>query len=311
VKTTVSRALCVLLSLALVAVPVQPAAAAPGGPGFGGGGDIWSEWETIVRQNDLSMEVMNEIHRFTRDLVTRLFQVARSLIDSGSARTLLDILEVLARLAEASGDRFAWVYRQAVDDMRRFFGDGSTWTGAWFGKQSKRTSMVMANAVEERMQSGNSSRTTETGLEETRTIAETVNRRNDLREGARMAWNAGEELGRQATSIPSTRAGVQALLAGQAAMLKSQAVVIQGIGQRMNAIATQNSVVSQQLHAANQNLKQIADGEQRRAEIEEQGTQQAMEITAEAMTSTTNTLGELMENTLGVFSRYRPFGNGR
>jgi hypothetical protein len=220
---------------------------------------------------------------------------------------VLDIIEILIRLAEASGDRFAWVYRQSLDDMRRFFGDGSTWTGTWFGKESKRTSMVMANAVEERMQSGNSSRTTETGLEQTRTIAEIANTRRDLPEGARMAWNAGEELGRQATNIPSTRAGVQALLAGQAAMLKSQAVVIQGIGQRMNAIATQNSVVSQQLHAANQNLKQVADGEQRRAEIEEQGTQQAMEMAAEAISSTPNTLGVLMEDTLGVITRYRPF----
>jgi hypothetical protein len=288
--------------VALAAVLAQPVMAAPGG-----GDDVWSEWEVINQQNDRSMVTMNEIHVFTRDLVTRLFQVARSLIDSGSARTVLDIIEILIRLAEASGDRFAWVYRQSLDDMRRFFGDGSTWTGAWFGKESKRTSMVMANAVEERMQSGNSSRTTETGLEQTRTIAEIANTRRDLREGARMAWNAGEELGRQATNIPSTRAGVQAMLAGQAAMLKSQAVVIQGIGQRMNAIATQNSVVSQQLHAANQNLKQVADGEQRRAEIEEQGTQQAMEMAAEAISSTPNTLGVLMEDTLGVITRYRPF----
>ena len=294
--------LCAFLSVALAAVLAQPVMAAPGG-----GDDVWSEWEIINQQNDRSMVTMNEIHVFTRDLVTRLFQVARSLIDSGSARTVLDIIEILIRLAEASGDRFAWVYRQSLDDMRRFFGDGSTWTGAWFGKESKRTSMVMANAIEERMQSGNSSRTTETGLEQTRTIAEIANTRRDLREGARMAWNAGEELGRQATNIPSTRAGVQALLAGQAAMLKSQAVVIQGIGQRMNAIATQNSVVSQQLHAANQNLKQIADGEQRRAEIEEQGTQQAMEMAAEAISSTPNTLGVLMEDTLGVITRYRPF----
>ena len=294
--------LCAFLSVAIAAVLAQPVMAAPGG-----GDDVWSEWEVINQQNDRSMVTMNEIHVFTRDLVTRLFQVARSLIDSGSARTVLDIIEILIRLAEASGDRFAWVYRQSLDDMRRFFGDGSTWTGAWFGKESKRTSMVMANAVEERMQSGNSSRTTETGLEQTRAIAEIANTRRDLREGARMAWNAGEELGRQATNIPSTRAGVQALLAGQAAMLKSQAVVIQGIGQRMNAIATQNSVVSQQLHAANQNLKQVADGEQRRAEIEEQGTQQAMEMAAEAISSTPNTLGVLMEDTLGVITRYRPF----
>jgi hypothetical protein len=122
-----------------------------------------------------------------------------------------------------------------------------------------------------------------------------------------MAWNAGEELGRQATNIPSTRAGVQALLAGQAAMLKSQAVVIQGIGQRMNAIATQNSVVSQQLHAANQNLKQIADGEQRRAEIEEQSVHQMMDLTMGAMTSTPESIGIMMENAIGVFSEYRPF----
>jgi hypothetical protein len=298
----VRAVLCAFLSVALAAVLAQPVMAAPGD-----GDDVWSEWEIINQQNDRSMVTMNEIHTFTRDLVTRLFQVARSLIDSGSARTVLDIIEILIRLAEASGDRFAWVYRQSLDDMRRFFGDGSTWTGAWFGKESKRTSMVMANAIEERMQSGNSSRTTETGLEQTRTIAEIANTRRDLREGARMAWNAGEELGRQATNIPSTRAGVQALLAGQAAMLKSQAVVIQGIGQRMNAIATQNSVVSQQLHAANQNLKQVADGEQRRAEIEEQGTQQAMEMAAEAISSTPNTLGVLMEDTLGVITRYRPF----
>lgn len=97
------------------------------------------------------------------------------------------------------------------------------------------------------------------------------------------------------------------MLAGQAAMLKSQAVVIQGIGQRMNAIATQNSVVSQQLHAANQNLKQIADGEQRRAEIEEQSVQQMMDLTMGAMTSTPESVGIMMENTIGVFSEYRPF----
>ena len=294
--------LCAFLSVALAAVLAQPVMAAPGG-----GDDVWSEWEIINQQNDRSMVTMNEIHVFTRDLVTRLFQVARSLIDSGSARTVLDIIEILIRLAEASGDRFAWVYRQSLDDMRRFFGDGSTWTGAWFGKESKRTSMVMANAIEERMQSGNSSRTTETGLEQTRTIAEIANTRRDLREGARMAWNAGEELGRQATNIPSTRAGVQAMLAGQAAMLKSQAVVIQGIGQRMNAIATQNSVVSQQLHAANQNLKQIADGEQRRAEIEEQSVHQMMDLTMGAMTSTPESIGIMMENAIGVFSEYRPF----
>jgi len=298
----VRAVLCAFLSVALAAVLAQSAMAAPGG-----GDDVWSEWEIINQQNDRSMVTMNEIHVFTRDLVTRLFQVARSLIDSGSARTVLDIIEILIRLAEASGDRFAWVYRQSLDDMRRFFGDGGPWTGAWFGKESKRTSMVMANAIEERMQSGNSSRTTETGLEQTRTIAEIANTRRDLREGARMAWNAGEELGRQATNIPSTRAGVQALLAGQAAMLKSQAVVIQGIGQRMNAIATQNSVVSQQLHAANQNLKQIADGEQRRAEIEEQSVHQMMDLTMGTMTSTPESIGIMMENAIGVFSEYRPF----
>lgn len=302
----VSLALCLCVALA----GVVPAAAQSLPPGPGGGTDVWSEWETINSTQEETMITMDQVHVVTRDLVTRLFAVARDLIRDGSIRTVLDILEWFANLAGILGDRFAWVYAQAARDMKRFlYGDpDSPWSGAWHASNSDRTADVAAKSMEERLQTGNSSRVTETGLEETREIAHTVNSRRDLEEGARMTWNAGEELGRQATNIPSTRAGIQALLAGQAAALKGQAVQIQGLGQRINAVAVQNSVLSQQLHAANQNLKQIADSEQRRQEMDEKSTQQTMEVIESTSTGGIDAARDVIVNTIGITSSYKPFG---
>lgn len=270
---------------------------------------VWSEWESIKSVRDRSLAAMEEVRAIARNLVERLFSQARDLVRSGAIRQVLDILEFFAMIAAALGDRFAWVYQQALQDLRRLLaGDPNTaLSGAWFARNSDRTADVLGRSFEQRAQSASSSMTGDTGANESAKMAAVVSSREDLSEGARITWNAGEELARQATDIPSTRAGVQALIAGQAAALKGQAVEIRGLGERINVLAAQNSMVASQLYGVSQNLKQIAESEQRRQEQEEVSTQQTAEIIEGTAGDGIDQVVSLMLNTLVGSSGYTPF----